>query len=63
MQCVVETGKPILVANVKNNEEPTSAQSIPNIRTLGLSSNAETLMMPDLMVPDTRALAAHVSQP
>lgn len=56
MQCVVETGNPILVAIVKKSEDPMRAQSIPSIKTLGLPSKASTAIIPDLIVPDTREL-------
>lgn len=56
MQCVVDTGRPILVANVRKREDPTRAQSMPNMSMLGSFSYSEMAMTSFLMVPATRDL-------
>lgn len=56
MQCVVETGNPILVETVRKSEEPIKAQSIPSMSTDGVCSNSEIWMISFLIVPATREL-------
>jgi len=51
---VVETGIPIAVAIVSQVEDPTKAQTIPNIKTAGWASKASTLTILFLIVSATR---------
>ena len=53
---VVDTGRPILVAKVKNVEDATKAHVMPNMSTVGSASKNLTLMILFRMVSATRAL-------
>lgn len=53
---MVDTGKPILVAMVRNVDDATKAQVMPNMSTAGSSLNLVTLMILFRMVSATRAL-------
>jgi len=55
IECVVETGKPNLVASVRKMEEAVTAQTIPSISTPGDSSNSPVLTIFVRMVSATRA--------
>lgn len=60
IDCVVDTGNPNLVAMVWKTPEPTSAQTMPSIRTPGEFLKGFTEKMPLRMVPVTlcpRAMA------
>ena len=57
MECVVETGIPIAVANVNQQDEPIKALVIVSIKTAGSLVKMEESIMLFLIVPETLAPA------
>lgn len=53
MECVVETGIPIVVAIVNQQEEPIKAQAMVNIKTAGSFLKTETSTILFLIVSET----------